>query len=265
MIGRVLVIAGSDSSGGAGVQADIKTVSALGAYASSALTMVTVQDTNGISDIHEVPPHVVSGQICAVLSDIGTDAIKTGALGSIDVIHAVAMEIERSAHDVPLVVDPILTATGGGSLMDRGALGVFKAELVLQADLITPNITEAEFLSGSEITCVADMKRMGERLLTLGPPAVLITGGHLKSDQVTDVLMTLEETIEFSSPRLRTHNDHGTGCTLASAIATGLAQKMSLVPAIERARAYVQEALATAPGLGRGRGPLNHMHTLKSL
>ncbi len=262
MKSRVLVIAGSDSSGGAGLQADIKTVSALGAYATSAVTMVTVQDTNGISGIHEIPPHVVSGQISAVLSDIGTDAIKTGALGSQDTIHAVAMEIERLAQGVPLVVDPILAATGGGTLMDRNALGVFKAELVLQADLITPNIHEAEILSGSEITCVADMKRMGERLLTLGPQAVLITGGHLKSDHVTDVLMTLDETIEFSSPRIQTRHDHGTGCTLASAIATGLAQHMSVVPAIERARDYVREALVTAPGLGRGRGPLNHMHVL---
>jgi len=259
-----MVIGGSDSSGGAGIQADMKTVSALGAYAASAISMVTVQDTHGISDIHEIPPHVVAAQIFSVLSDIGADALKTGALGSAETIHAVAMELENTAYDIPLVVDPVLVATGGGSLMDRDALGIFKAELVLQADLITPNIREAEILAGSDITCVADMKRIGERLLTLGPPAVLITGGHMNGDQVTDVLLTLDETMEFSSPRLETQNDHGTGCTLASAIATGLAQKMPLIAAIERARAYVHEALRTAPGFGRGRGPLNHMHVLDS-
>ena len=262
MISRVLTIAGSDSSGGAGIQADIKTVSALGAFAASAVTMVTVQDTNGISDIHQTPPLVVSGQISAVMADIGADAIKTGALGSLECIHTVALEIEKLASDIPLVVDPVLVSTSGGSLMDRDALGVFKAELVLQADLITPNIHEAEILAGSEITCIADMKRMGERLLTLGPPAVLITGGHLKSEQVTDVLITLDGITEFTSPRLATRHDHGTGCTLASAIATGLAQQMPLNAAIERAHGYVQAALRTAPGLGRGRGPVNHMHVL---
>ncbi len=260
MDGRVLIIAGSDPSGGAGLQADIKTVSALGAYAAAAVSMVTVQDTHGVQEIFEIPASVVGAQVRVVLADIGADAIKIGAVGNADIIAAIAEEIDRADASVSLVVDPVMVAKDGHRLLGHEALSAFKAELAVRARVLTPNIPEAEILAGSEIFTVDDMKVVAERLLTLGAEAVLVKGGHLAGDTVTDVLMTLDDTHVFTAPRIDTRQCHGTGCTLASAVATGLAQGMALVPAVERARAYVLEALRTAPGLGKGYGPLNHLH-----
>jgi hydroxymethylpyrimidine/phosphomethylpyrimidine kinase len=258
MDGRVLVIAGSDSGGGAGIQADIKTISALGAYAASAITMVTVQNTMGVHAVHDVPTDVVRGQINCVLTDIGADALKIGMVKTAPTIMAVAEEIDPYTDEVPMVLDPIMVAKGDTLLLDQDAVNTLRAELVLRAEVLTPNIPEAEILSGIEIITVDDMKRAAEILLTLGAQSVLVKGGHLESSTVSDVLMTLDGIRVFSSPRIETRHTHGTGCTLASAIAAGLAQKRPLIEAVENARDYIQVAIAQAPGFGNGHGPLNH-------
>ena len=240
------------------MQADIKAVSAFGAYAASAITAVTVQDTQSVYDIHRIPVDIVRGQIKCVIDDIGVDAIKIGMLHNAEIVSAVAEEIDGVCDNVPVVLDPVTIATSGTSLLDTNAMSVLKAELVLRSTLLTPNLTEARLLSGLEIDTVDDMKRAAEVLLSLGTEAVLLKGGHLDSDDVTDVLMTLDQVQTFTSPRIASRNTHGTGCTLGSAIAACLAQGDDLVEAIEKARIYVQEAIRMAPGLGQGHGPLNH-------
>lgn len=258
MRGRVLVVAGSDSGGGAGIQADIKTITALGGYAATALTAVTVQDTHGVSDIHELPVPLIRAQMRAVLDDIGADCIKTGMLHDASVIHAVADELASRDPALPLVLDPVMVAKGGARLLATAAQDALLRRLVPRARLLTPNLPEAEALSGIAIASVADMERAGERLRAAGAAAVLVKGGHLDGPKVPDVLVTEAGAEVFDAPRLLTRHTHGTGCTLASAIACGLAQGLDLRAAVLRARAYVWEAIRTAPGLGGGHGPLNH-------
>ncbi len=262
MKGRVLIIAGSDSGGGAGVQADLKTITALGAYASTAITAVTVQNTVGVSDVHPVPPKTIAGQIEAVLSDIGADVIKTGMLASSDVAQSVADGLDQLAPNTPRVVDPVMVAKGGHKLITDEAVAVLKARLVSGAAVITPNLPEAEVLTGLEIKTIDHMENAVDAMRALGADAVVLKGGHAESEDVTDLLITKENVKSFTSPRLDTTSTHGTGCTLASAIATGLAQELSVEAAVERARAYVFEAIKTAPGFGQGHGPLNHAHTV---
>jgi len=259
--GRVLVVAGSDSGASAGIQADLKTVMALGGYAMTAITAVTVQNTQGVSATHEIPPPLVASQIEAVLDDIGADVIKTGMLGSAATVHAVVGAI--SGRPIPLVVDPVMTAKGGASLIDAPAVKVLKDELCLRATILTPNIPEAEHLAGFAIRDLNDMKRAAELLMTLGPEAVLIKGGHLPGDTIEDVLLTGDGFDVMMGRRINSPHTHGTGCTLASAIAVSLAQGMSIEASVKRARAYVREAIRSAPGLGHGHGPLNHAHTVK--
>jgi len=254
--GRVLAIAGSDPGGGAGVQADIKTITALGGYAASAITAVTVQDTHGVSDIHAVPPHVVAAQIRAVLTDIGADAIKTGMLGEAAVAEAV-LETILAWPDIPLVVDPVMAATSGAPLLGEGAALPLR-RLIARAALVTPNAPEAEALTGIAIATTDDLRRAGEALLTAGVAAVLMKGGHVPGDSVIDILMTPSGETVFEGPRIATRHTHGTGCTLASACAVGLAQGLALEAATARARAYVAEAIRRAPGFGAGAGPLDH-------
>jgi len=260
--GRVLIVAGSDSGGGAGIQADIKTVTALGGYAMTAVTAVTVQNTLGVSGIHDIPVSVVMAQMHAVLGDIGVDAVKTGMLHSAEVIEAVAGTLDEFDVIAPVVVDPVMVAKGGASLLEASAINALKSELIPRAGLVTPNIPEAEALTGLTIETVDDQKRAGEKLLALGAKAALVKGGHMRGDQVTDVLVTSKGSEVFTSARLDTVHTHGTGCTLASAIAVQLAQGRSLSAAVARARNYVYEAIRTAPGFGQGHGPLNHVHTL---
>ena len=257
MIPRILVIAGSDSGGGAGIQADIKTAMALGAYASTAITALTAQDTHGVHAIHPVPPGFIRQQIATALADPGADAIKTGMLGDAAAIEAIAEALAGSI--LPLVIDPVMVAKGGASLLGSTALAALQKRLLPLATLLTPNIPEAEVLTGLTITTPADMHHAAEMLLTLGVPAVLLKGGHADGDTVTDLLATEAGTIEFTRPRLRTRHTHGTGCTLATAIACGLAAGMTLPAAVERARNYVQAAIAAAPGIGAGHGPLGHL------
>jgi hydroxymethylpyrimidine/phosphomethylpyrimidine kinase len=260
-LGRVLIVAGSDSGGGAGIQADIKTVTALGGYAATAITAITVQNTLGVSAVHPVAPEVVTAQARAVLDDIGADAIKTGMLGDAAMVEAVAGLLDAA---VPAVVDPVMVAKGGAVLLDSGAVGAVRAQLVPRAALLTPNAPEAEALTGLAVAATDDLRRAGEALLAMGAGAVLMKGGHLPGARVTDVLMTPHGETSFEVERINSRHTHGTGCTLASACAAGLAQGLPLVEAVTRAWAYVQEAMLRAPGLGRGHGPLDHGWPLRS-
>ena len=253
---RVLVIAGSDSGGGAGIQADIKTIAMLGGYAATAITAVTVQDTNGVHDVHAVPVSVIAAQIEAVLADIGADAIKIGMLGSQAVIEAVAGALTDVA--VPIVLDPVMIAKGGAHLLRPDAVEALTSLLVPMADVVTPNIVEAEALSGKKIRSPEDARDAGEAILGLGAKAVLVKGAHLKGDQIRDWLVTPGRAKEWVDSRIATKHTHGTGCTLASALAVGLAQKMPLEQAAWRARDYVRQAILAAPGFGAGHGPLGH-------
>jgi hydroxymethylpyrimidine/phosphomethylpyrimidine kinase len=263
--GRVLIIAGSDSGGGAGIQADIKTVSLLDGYAATAITALTAQNTEGVFGILPVPPDFIRRQIEVVLDDIGADAIKTGMLHDAPVIETIAATVLERAMGIPLVVDPVMVAKGGARLIDPDAIDALKQLLIARADVITPNLPEAEVLTGKTITNTADMRAAGEALLALGCRAVLVKGGHLTGEIVSDVFVTRGGERVWESPRLPTRHTHGTGCTLASAIATGLAQGLAIESAVDRARSYVQRAIASAPGLGRGNGPLDHGHPLHSL
>jgi hydroxymethylpyrimidine/phosphomethylpyrimidine kinase len=254
--GRVLIIAGSDSGGGAGIQADIKTVTALGGYAATAITAVTVQNTLGVEAVHPVPPEIVAGQARAVLDDIDADAIKTGMLGGAATVEAVA-EVLAGAR-VAAVVDPVMIAKSGAALLEPGALAAFRAGMIPRAALLTPNAPEAEALTGLEVTGPDGQRRVADALLAMGAKAVLLKGGHLPGEVIVDLLATPEGERRFEHPRLRTRHTHGTGCTLASACAAGLAQGLGLAEAVERAIAYTAEAIARAPGFGAGAGPLDH-------
>jgi hydroxymethylpyrimidine/phosphomethylpyrimidine kinase len=258
-----LIIAGSDSGGGAGIQADIKTVTALGGYAMTAVTALTAQNTQGVFGVIGVEPAFIQQQMRVVLDDIGADTLKTGMLHNAAVIEAVCEVLEALAPAVPVVVDPVMVAQSGDSLLEPDAVETLKTRLVPRAAVLTPNVPEAERLAGQEIRDVAAMTEAAGALLDLGPAAVLLKGGHLDGKVVTDVLATHEGIERFESPRIDTPHTHGTGCTLASATATGLAQGMEVHGAIVRARAYLQEALRSAPGLGRGHGPVNHGHTVR--
>lgn len=261
MKGRVLVIAGSDSGGGAGIQADIKTLTALGAYAATAITALTAQDTLGVHEVLPVPAAFIARQINLVLDDIGADAIKTGMLGEAAAIEAIARALGDHPA-LPLVLDPVMLAKGGATLAGTAAVAAMKRSLIPMAALITPNVPEAEVLAGTRIPDLATMQDVAVSLLTLGASAVLLKGGHLPGGTVVDVLATQEGVEAFSAPRIDSKHTHGTGCTLASAIAAGLAQGMGLRGAVVRARAYVRAAIAAAPGFGAGHGPLDHSVTV---
>ena len=261
-LGRVLIIAGSDSGGGAGLQADLKTVTALGGYAATAVTAITVQNTLGVTGVLPVPADMVAAQARAVLEDIGADALKTGMLGDIAMVETVAAILD-SAAGIPAVVDPVMTAKGGAALLATDAMDAVRRLMVPRARLLTPNVPEAEALTGLGIASLDDQRRAGEALLALGARAVLMKGGHLHGERVTDLLLTPQGETLFESARLETRHTHGTGCTLASACAAGLAQGLTLEAAVARAWAYVQEAIARAPGLGRGHGPLDHAWTMR--
>jgi hydroxymethylpyrimidine/phosphomethylpyrimidine kinase len=258
MKGRVLIIAGSDSGGGAGIQADIKTVTALGAFATTAITALTAQNTLGVQGIMPVPPAFVRQQIDSVLSDLGADCIKTGMLLDHGVIEAVAAAIEKQAPTVPLVVDPVMIASTGARLLDPRALDALERRLIARATVVTPNAPEAEALTGVKIAGIDDMRRAADALLARGAKAVMVKGGHVAGDTLRDLVVTGSDSFILEAQRIETRHTHGTGCTLASAIAAGLAQGMMLKPAIERAHAFVQQAIRTAPGLGAGHGPMNH-------
>ena len=264
MKGRVLVVAGSDSGGGAGIQADIKTVTALGGYAATALTALTAQNTEGVFAIHDVPADFVARQMRVVLSDIGADCVKTGMLHRADIIDAVCEVLEAEDGAIPLVVDPVMVAKGGASLITEAAVARLKERMFPLATVLTPNLPEAEALSGLRLSDAGDAAAVAGALAAFGPKVVLVKGGHMEGDKVTDMVFEGgKEVARFESERLDTTNTHGTGCTMASAIATGIAQGLAIVDAVARAHRYVHEAILAAPGFGHGHGPLDHGHTMR--
>jgi hydroxymethylpyrimidine/phosphomethylpyrimidine kinase len=252
----LLVIAGSDSSGGAGIQADIKTAQAFGVYCQTAVTAVTVQDTRGVQSVNPVDAGVVRGQIEAALGDIGADVIKIGMLGNGEIAAAVADVLETT--DIPLVLDTVIASSSGTALLDDAGITVLKTRLMRRATLVTPNILECERLTG--LAPVSDHRMCNAAMVfkMLGADSVLFKGGHGEAAVLRDVLWTGGAFIPFEAPRQDTRHTHGTGCTLATAIACGLAQGRALTDSVSRAHAYVQKAIRTAPGLGSGNGPLNH-------
>ena len=255
--GRVLIIAGSDSGGGAGIQADIKAVTAMGGYAATAITAITIQNTLGVHGVHPLPLDVIEAQARAVLDDIGTDAIKTGMLGSVEVVERVAAILDTS--NAPAVVDPVMVAKGGAALLAEEAIAAVRALMIPRAALLTPNAPEAEALTGIAVLDLEGQRRAGAALLDMGARAVLMKGGHVASGEtVIDLLLTSSGETLLEGPRIETTSTHGTGCTLASAIAAGLAQDRTLEVAVAEAWAYVSEAIRRAPGLGGGHGPLDH-------
>jgi len=259
---RALTIAGSDSGGGAGVQADLKTFLANGVYGMSVITALTAQNTVSVRDIHTVPPTFVRSQFEAVAEDIGFDAVKIGMLAEADIVKEVVALLK--AHPVGvLVVDPVMVATSGGSLLRSEAAETLKNELLPMATVITPNMPEASALLGREVQSYEDMKLAAADLYRLGPKAVLIKGGHMEGqDAAVDILYDGDSFQAFSKPWISTRSTHGTGCTLASAITAWLARGLSTHDAVHRAKDYVFDAIRHAHALGRGHGPLNHGYVL---
>ena len=263
--GRVLVIAGSDSGGGAGIQGDVKTITSLGGYASTAITALTAQNTKTVSAIHSIPIDFINEQIKLVLTDLGADCIKIGMLNTKEVIEGVVEAIERYGKGIPIVSDTVMIAKGGAQLLADDAVESMKNLLLPMSTLITPNIPEAEVLTGRQISDFIEAGEAGKELLNYGSHAVLIKGGHLESSEIVDQLYIKGKSFKFESKRIETNNTHGTGCSLASACAIGMAQGLDIRAAVESAQKYVYEAIKTAPGFGFGFGPLNHCHTINEL
>jgi len=264
---RILTVAGSDSGGGAGIQGDLKTIERLGGFAMTAVTAVTAQNTLGVHGIWSLPPDAVERQIAAVADDIGVDAVKTGMLDSAALVRTVAAVLRRlgvarsvavGARPVPLVVDPVMVAKSGQALLAEEARGALRDELLPLAALVTPNVPEAEVLSGLPAGTLEQRELAARRLVELGAGAALVKGGHTEGETVVDLLFDGHEVRLFSAARVPTRHTHGTGCTLSAAIATGLGQGLPLAEAVERGIRYVQAAIAHAPGLGAGHGPLGH-------
>lgn len=257
---RVMSIAGSDSGGGAGIQADLKTFAALGCFGMTAITALTAQNTCGVRAIHPVPPDMLRAQIDAVLEDIGADAVKVGMLHSPEIVRTVAQAIDR--HQLSRVVfDPVMVATSGAKLIDDPAIAVLVAELFPRAALITPNLDEAGLLVGRQLISAQDMAQAAAELMARGARAVLLKGGHLAGDTVMDLLLQASgEPLWLQAPRIDTANTHGTGCTLSSAIAAHLALGATLAEAVQQARDFVRQALQAGASVktGQGEGPLNH-------
>jgi len=257
---RVLTIAGSDSGGGAGIQADLKTFAAHGVYGMSVVTAVTAQNTRGVHAVHEVPAEVVRAQLAAVLDDLGADAVKVGMLGNAAIVAAVADELRRvtsGARRVPLVVDPVLVAKGGAALLRDDAVERLRSDLLPHATVVTPNLPEAERLTGMRVASEEQRVDAARALAGVGC-AVLLKGGHGEGDEIVDLLVDGERVVRFAHRRQATRSTHGTGCTLSAAIAARLARGDALEDAIAGAVDYVQRAIAAAPGLGAGHGPLEH-------
>lgn len=256
--GKVLIIAGSDSGGGAGIQADIKTVTALGGYAATAITALTIQNTLGVSGVVATPRDAVRAQMEAVLKDIGADALKTGMLGDKLLVETIAEAFEDLAAGIPRVIDPVMVASSGDSLLPRDAIDAVRQLMIPGAALVTPNAPEAEVLTGKAVDGVNGQRRAAEKLLEMGAVAALVKGGHVPGDMIVDVLATQAGESFFDGPRIETKATHGTGCTLASGIAVGIARGLALGDAVALSRAYLIEAIRRAPGLGQGNGPVDH-------
>ncbi len=257
-IPKAMTIAGSDSGGGAGVQADLKTFAALGVYGASTLTAITAQNTVAVTAVHEIPTDVITAQIDAVLTDIGADAVKTGMLSSSDIIECVCEALE--VHGVQrLVVDPVMIAKSGDALLREDAIGSLRTRLLPLAMVVTPNIPEAEALTETTIVSDADVRRAAEAIVGMGARSVVVKGGH-REGPATDLFYDGKEFKEFTAPRFDTVNTHGTGCTFASAVAAGLARGMVVTDAVALAKDYVTEGIRHSFSIGQGHGPLNHFY-----
>jgi hydroxymethylpyrimidine/phosphomethylpyrimidine kinase len=264
-IPRVLIVAGSDSSGGAGIQADLKTVTALGGFGMTAITAITAQDTTGVHDVWPVPVPAVLAQAGACLGDIGADVIKTGMLGSSVLIEALAELFAERAVGVPRIIDPVMVATSGARLLEASAVDVLRVLLIVDAALVTPNAPEAEILTGKAVEDINGQRRAAEALLELGARAALVKGGHIEGDILTDVLQTHYGEWLIEASRIDTTSTHGTGCTLASAVATRVGHGDGMDTAVQAARAWLSKAISAAPGFGRGAGPVHHGWQLSHL
>ncbi len=254
----VMTIAGSDSGGGAGIQADLKTFSALGVFGTSTLTAITAQNTVGVTAIYELPTDIIAAQIDAVLSDIGANAVKTGMLSSASIVVTVADSIRR--HGVAnLVVDPVMVAKSGDRLLRQEAVGALRTDLVPLATVVTPNIPEAEDLTGISVSTDADVRRVAQAIIDMGAKSVVVKGGH-RDGPPTDVYYDGNQYLEFTTERIPTSNTHGTGCTFASAIAAFLAHGNTVPQSVELAKEYVTAAIRASYPLGKGHGPLHHFH-----
>lgn len=257
--GRVLIIAGSDSGGGAGIQADIKTVTMIGGYAMTAITAVTVQNTMGVTGVHAIPTAILKEQIEAVMGDLGADVWKIGMTGSAAHVRTTLDAWYAVGGGVPVVLDPVMVAKGGASLLEEDAVAAIRDEMMPIAAIVTPNAPEAEALTGVSVRDLDGQKRAAEVLTgKLGAFSALVKGGHIAGEVVRDVLLTRDGLRVFESPRIETRATHGTGCTLASAIAAHMASGLEIEHAVERARGYLMAAIRAAPGLGQGHGPLRH-------
>ncbi len=257
---KVLTIAGSDSGGGAGVQADLKTFAALGAYGMSAITAITAQNTLGVTAVQDVSLDVIEAQIDAVVDDIGVDAVKTGMLSSPEIVRLVARKANEHSFD-RLVVDPVMVAATGARLLRESAVDAVRQDLIPVATVVTPNTFEAEVLTGQTVTTEAGMREAARAIHALGPRYVVVKGGHVEaSSRSTDLLFDGRDFIEYPAQRIETTSTHGTGCTFASAIAAGLARGLGVADAVGEAKGYVTSAIATAFPVGQGKGPLNHFH-----
>jgi hydroxymethylpyrimidine/phosphomethylpyrimidine kinase len=259
-IPTAMTIAGSDSGGGAGIQADLKTFAALGVYGTSTLTAITAQNTIGVIAVHEIPTDIIAAQIEAVITDIGADAVKTGMLSSSAIVEVVARELKRHRVEA-LVIDPVMVAKSGDPLLQKEAVEALRAKLVPLGAVVTPNIPEAEVLTGMKISSQDGMRRAAEKIIDMGARGVVVKGGHLEGP-ATDLFYDGSRFQEFTAPRINTSNTHGTGCTFASAIAAGLARGMSVIDSVAQAKEYVTEAIRRSFPIGQGHGPLNHFYKL---
>jgi hydroxymethylpyrimidine/phosphomethylpyrimidine kinase len=260
---RALSIAGSDSGGGAGIQADLKTFSALGVYGMTAITAVTVQNTEGVSGVQALPPAIVADQIRAVASDIGVDAAKTGMLANASIVNAVA-ETLADEGITNLVVDPVFVSKHGDALLAQDAVGALVAAIIPLATIVTPNLHEAAGLAGVDVTTRQDMRKAADAILRRGARAVLVKGGHLDDSESADLYLDAAGERWLSAPRIDTKNTHGTGCTLSSAIAAHLAKGRSLVEAVEAGKAFATEAIRHALAIGRGIGPVDQLWPIEA-
>ena len=258
---KILIIAGSDSSGGAGIQADIKTVTALGSYAMTAVTAITSQNTTGVISVVPIKPKEIESQILFTSGDIKPDAIKIGMLHSPEVILAVIKSLKK-INNKKIVLDPVMVAKGGAKLISEDAIKILKDQLIKKVDLITPNIPEAEVLTKIKIKNTKDMINAGKAFLDLGAKSVLVKGGHIRSKLVKDILFYKDEVIIFKNRKIKTKNTHGTGCTLSSAVATFLSCGKPVKKSCELGIKYVNLAIKSNPNYGKGHGPINHLNSM---
>ena len=264
--GKVLIIAGSDPSGGAGIQADLKTVTSLGAYGMTAITALTVQNTKGVTNILDIPVNIVQEQIDACISDINVDTIKVGMMHNSSLILAVYESLNKNYiinnNQIKIVLDPVMVAKGGHKLLQDNAINSLKNFIKKCNPIITPNIPEAEILTGIKINNLIDIENVGKRLLAMGASEVILKGGHMETSIIRDTLITPNETSYIETKKINTKHTHGTGCTMSSALSAYLAQKSQIKIAFQKAHEYVQKAIIYAPKLGNGNGPINHCHSI---